>query len=265
MPEAKPSIFITGAGAGIGAATARLFAARGWFVGLYDVNESAVLELSRELGPSVVTGRLDVTDPARFKAVLSEFFEAAGNRLDVLFNNAGIAATDAFEDIDLQRHHAVVDVNLKGVVNGCYYALPYLKQTTGSRVISMCSASAIYGAPSFAVYSGTKFAVRGLTEALNVEWARHGVTVMDVMPLFVDTPMVRSFENPPKSMERMGLRLVADDIANTVWKAANWPTRWWAWPRVHWLPGLQSKLLWLATKYLPVWLSRLTTRIITGY
>lgn len=259
----RPAIFVTGAAAGIGRATAQLFAGRGWFVGLYDVNEAGVQELRRTLGEAnAVAGRLDVTDVAQFEHALAQFFEAAGRRLDVLFNNAGIAATGDFEGIPLARHHAVVDVNVKGVLNGCHLALPYLKRTPGARVISMCSASAIYGAPAFAGYGATKFAVRGLTEALDIEWQRHGIAVRDVMPLFVDTPMVAAFESHPKSMDVLGLRLTAPDLARTVWRAAHWP-RWW--PKVHFLPGLQTWGTYVMQKLTPLWFNRLTTRLITGY
>jgi NAD(P)-dependent dehydrogenase (short-subunit alcohol dehydrogenase family) len=258
----RHSIFITGAAAGIGRATAELFAGHGWFVGLYDVNESGVRELSVQLGASnSCAGRLDVTDAAQFARSLAQFWEAAGQRLDLLFNNAGIVAVDDFEKIPLAKHHATVDVNLKGVINGCHAAFDYLKRTPGARVVSMSSASAIYGTPNFASYSATKFAVKGLTEALNVEWARYGITVMDVLPLFVDTPMVRQFEMKPKSMDALGMHLRPRDIAQTVWRAAHW----WLWPRVHWYPGLQGWLLALTQKFMPGWFNRLTTRLVSGY
>lgn len=259
----RPAIFITGAAAGIGRATAQLFAGRGWFVGLYDVDEAGVAALRAELGSDrAIAGKLDTTDGAAMEQALAQFWEAAGRRLDVLFNNAGIAAVDDFEKIPLGRHHRVVDVNLKGVINGCYAALPYLRQTPGARVISMCSASAIYGAPSFAVYSATKFAVRGLTEALNVEWQRHGILVMDLMPLFVATPMVSSFETQPRSLSHMGTRLGPQDIAGVVWKAATRP-RWLT--RVHWLPGAQTALMYCLNKLSPAWLNRFTVKLISGY
>ena len=263
MTAGAPSIFITGAAAGIGRATAELFAARGWFVGLYDLNEAGVQELARQWGADrAIAGRLDVTDAVQFEQALARFFEAAGRRLDLLFNNAGIAFCNDFEQIPLARHHAEVDVNLKGVLNGCYLALPFLKQTPGARVVSMCSASAFYGAPSFASYSATKFAVRGLSEALNIEWRRHGIRVMDLMPLFVDTPMVAGMERKPKSMEVLGLRLSAGDIARTVWRAAHWPS-WW--PKVHFFPGFQSGFGYILCKLSPGWLNGLTTRLMTGY
>jgi hypothetical protein len=84
---------------------------------------------------------------------------------------------------------------------------------------------------------------------------------MDLAPLFVDTPMVRNVGEAPKSLSRLGLRLTADDIAQVVWRAAHW--RWW--PRVHWYPGAQTKLLATAQKLSPAWFNRLSTKLISGY
>jgi NAD(P)-dependent dehydrogenase (short-subunit alcohol dehydrogenase family) len=259
----RKTIFITGAAAGIGRATAELFAGRGWFVGLYDVNAAGVQVLRDQLGPDrSIAGALDVTDAAGWDRALAEFWQAGGQRLDVLFNCAGIAACNDFEQIPLSRHHAVIDVNFKGVVNGCHVALSYLQKTPDARVINMASASAIYGSPSFAVYSASKFAVRGLTEALNIEWHRYGITVMDVMPLFVDTAMVAGMERRPKSLDVLGMRLTAADIADTVWRAAHRSRRW---PRVHWLTGFQVWGTYVLQKLMPAWFNRFTTRVITGY
>jgi NAD(P)-dependent dehydrogenase (short-subunit alcohol dehydrogenase family) len=258
----RPSIFITGAAAGIGRATAILFASRGWYVGLFDVDQAGVEGLARQLGDAnALAGKLDVTDFAAMRTALDRFAAAAGNRLDVMFNNAGIAAIGHFESIPVARHQAMVDVNFKGVIHGCLAALPHLQKTKGSRLVSMCSASAIYGSPSFASYSATKFAVRGLTEALNIEWRRHGITVMDVLPLFVNTAMVAAFSDAPPSLSRLGVHLQAPDVARTVWRAVNWRL----WPRVHWYPGVQAKLLALMQKLSPAWFNRLTTRLVSGY
>jgi NADP-dependent 3-hydroxy acid dehydrogenase YdfG len=259
----RPAIFITGAAAGIGRATAELFVSQGWFVGLYDVDEAGLRILTERFGDEhCITGRLDTTDAAAFTPLLEAFWNASGGRLDVLFNNAGIAAVDDFEKIALERHHRVVDVNLKGVINGCHTALPYLIRTPDARVISMCSASAIYGAPALAVYSATKFAVRGLTESLNVEWDRHDIRVMDIMPLFVNTPMVRQFEHQPKSAVALGVRLTAEDIARTVYKAAT-RSGWFA--HVHWYPGLQTFVMHLLTKISPSFVNRYVVKKLSGY
>jgi NAD(P)-dependent dehydrogenase (short-subunit alcohol dehydrogenase family) len=259
----QPSIFITGAAAGIGRAAAERFAREGWFVGLYDVNEAGVRGLAQQLGAGQArAGRLDVTDAAALGGALGEFFEAAGRRLDVMFNNAGIGQTGDFDTLTLEQHHRTIAVNFTGVVNGSYAAFPYLKQTPGSCLVSMSSASAIYGAPGLASYAATKFGVKGLSEALSIEWQRHGIAVMDLLPLFVDTAMVRNFESELKAKAVLGMHLTAEDIAATVWRAVHWPR---GWRRVHWYPGVQGVVLALAQKLSPAWFNRLTTKLISGY
>lgn len=151
MRKVQKSIFISGAAAGIGRATAQQFAAAGWRVGLYDINLAGVTQLADELGATAVAGPLDVTDGAAFAAALKDFSAGAGGKLDVLFNNAGVLATGDFEAVSLARCHQLIDINTKGVVNGCHAALPYLKAGQG-RVINMASASAFYGTPALAVY-----------------------------------------------------------------------------------------------------------------
>jgi len=259
----KQAIFITGAGAGIGRATAELFAARGWLVGAYDVNEQAVLGLRSQLGePNVVAGRLDVTNAEALRRAVEEFCKASGGRLDVMFNNAGIAHLDAFENVPLAKSHAIVDVNLKGVINGGYAALPHLQRTPGARMISMCSASSIYGAAQLAVYSATKFAVKGLSEALDLEWSRYGIQVMDLCPLFVNTPMVHEFNaHPSKAMDRLGVRLLPQDIARNVWSLATRSS--WRCP-VHSYPGLQTKLMAVMAKISPAFMNRWVNKLIQG-
>ena len=257
----RPAIFITGAAAGIGRATAELYAAKGWFVGLYDLSAAGVTALRETLGADCACAEaLDVADAAAVSAALGRFFAQTG-RLDVMFSCAGILSTGDFAGIPIARHHQIVDVNLKGVINGAHAAFPYLKQTRGSCLINMASASAIHGAPGFASYGATKFAVKGLTEALSIEWAQHGIRVMDLLPLFVATPMVSEVAAPPKSIGRMGVHLKAEDIAAKVWQASQAN----GWSRTHWYPGLQTKALALANKLLPAVLNRYSTKLVSGY
>jgi len=240
------SVFITGAGAGIGAATARLFASHGWFVGLYDRDVAAVRLLADEIGShQTISGRLDVTRPEEWRAAL-EGFIARAHRLDVLINNAGILYSGAFEDTALEDHLRTIDVNVKGVLTGCHMALPYLKKTAHARVVNLSSASAIYGQPNLASYSATKFAVRGLTEALDNEWRRFGIRVVDVMPLFVQTAMVHDMD--AGSIRRLGVHLTPDDVAHAVFTAATGSS--WQTP-THTPVGLPTRLLYATIGLLP--------------
>jgi NAD(P)-dependent dehydrogenase (short-subunit alcohol dehydrogenase family) len=214
------TIFITGAGAGIGRATAERFHAAGWAVGLTDVDESGLADLAASLGGERVwVRRLNVVDDADVALALGEFAKAHGDCIDVLFNCAGILRTGAFADIPLQEHQRIVDINVTGLINVTHHAHSWLKSSQIAKVINMSSASAVYGVPDFASYSASKFAVRGLTEALNIEWSRDGIDVVDIMPPFVKTAMVAA--NASLLIDRMGVNLSATDIADAVWRAAN--------------------------------------------
>ncbi|PWR19288.1 SDR family oxidoreductase [Zavarzinia aquatilis] len=224
------SVFITGAARGIGAAIARRFAREGYFLGLVDLNADGVAALARELGPDrCFHAALDVTDFSSFEKVLGDFVTAAGGRLDVLVNNAGVAKFAPFDQITPAFHATTIDVNLKGVVNGFHAALPHLKKTPGSAVVSLCSASALYGVPGLAVYSATKFAVRALTEALAQEFEVYGIKVSDIMPSFVHTDMVHSQgADAGKALSKMGgIPHKPEDIAELAWKAVEGDRRHW--------------------------------------
>ena len=110
--------------------------------------------------------------------------------------------------------------------------------------------AAIYGQPSLATYSATKVAVRGLTEALDLEWHQFGIRVMSVWPLFVQTAMVNDMD--AMSIKALGVKLTPQDVAEVIWQAAQHKGR----PKVHWPVGLQSKLFQQTSKYSPEWLNR---------
>lgn len=218
--EPRKSIFITGAASGMGRETARLFAEKGWFVGGYDVNELGLADLMAELGEgNGVVRRLDVTDRTDFRAALDDFAPAAGGRLDILFNNAGIGRGGPFDQQPFEDILAVVQVNLIGVLNGIYEATPLLKATPNSLCFTTSSSSATFGMPGIAVYSATKHAVKGLTEALSVEFRAFGVRVADVLPGLIDTPILPAgaIEAAPK--EGMFRAIAPVEVAKVVWEA----------------------------------------------
>ncbi|PZU43988.1 MAG: short-chain dehydrogenase [Sphingomonas sp.] len=219
MKEARKSIFITGAASGIGRESARIFAANGWRVGLCDRDVTALDALRDELGEAAPIHLADVRDPTALSDALAAFSEGAGG-LDVLFNCAGILEMRAFADTELSRLKAVVDVNVLGVVNGIHAALPWLRKGCDPHIVNMSSVSAIYGIPEEAIYSASKFAVRGLTEALNIELEGAGIWVSDVMVAYVATPMVLEASNKAKSVDILGVNVHPAQVAQTVYAAA---------------------------------------------
>lgn len=243
MTEAR-SIFITGAGAGIGAETARLFASRGWRVGASDVNPAALESLARELGPGTVSTHVaDVRDFGAVERALREFTADADGRLDAVFANAGVLFMGPNENITRSQKDLLVDVNVRGVLHTIDAAFPYLARTPGSRVVAMSSTSAEYGSPQHAVYSATKFFVRGLTEALDIEYRAHGIRVAGIYVAYVQTGMVFDAKVKPASIERLGVKVTPQQVAEVVWRAVHGR-------RVHWRVGLDARLINFAVRLL---------------
>lgn len=252
------SVFITGAAAGIGRATAHRFAAQGWRVGAYDIDRAGLATLTTEL-PAVVTGVLDVRDAAEWERALAEFTAPSNGLLDALVNNAGVLDGGYFTEIDLDAHHRAVDVNVTGVINGCYTAHPYLKATPGAHVVNLASASAIYGQAELATYSATKFAVRGLSEALDLEWGADGITVTALWPLFVETGMTDGLDIG--TTRSLGVRLRPEDVAREVYAAATGGHGLLG--GVHRAVGVQARALFAASELAPSWLSRAVNKYLS--
>jgi NAD(P)-dependent dehydrogenase (short-subunit alcohol dehydrogenase family) len=249
------SVFITGAGSGMGREGAKLFHANGWRVGAVDRNDDGLATLSQELGSERLwTHTVDVTDKAALDGALAEFCAAnPGGGLDMMWNNAGIGESGWFEDVPYEATMRLVDVNYKAVLTGAYGALPYLKKNPGSLMFSTSSSSGTYGMPRIAVYSSTKHAVKGLTEALSVEWHRHGVRVADVLPGLIDTAILTTTTNhsagdattkmsaeelrataPKKGMLRL---MPASSVADVAWQAYHNPKR------LHWYVPKSVRLI----------------------
>lgn len=241
MNKDQQTIFITGSAGGMGLATGRYFAERGWFVGLFDIDDQALEKAAKTLpAGAVMARRLDVTSEEDFTAAVAAFGEHTGGRMDVLYNNAGIAPGAWFEDMPMATIRRIIDINVFGVIIGIRAALPLLKNTKDSLCVSTSSSCATYGHGFRAVYAASKFAVKGLTESLSLEFERFGIRTADVLPGCIDTPMLRGalaasqgrpFE--PSMFDGMAktgpYRLMPDTaIAEAVWGAYN--TR----GQVHW-------------------------------
>ena len=218
--QGRKSIFITGAGSGMGAATARRFAAEGWFVGCFDIDSRGLDQLKNQLGSEGrLYARLDVTDRVAYAAAVEAFGAETDGRMDLLHNNAGVIAQGAFDEMAWETVERIIAVNLFGVMIGVRTALPLLRQTPKALCFTTCSASAIFGSAGLAAYSASKHAVKGLTEALSVELAAYGVRVGDVLPGLIETAMVAPEQRSLMPKEGMWRLLPASAVADAVWDA----------------------------------------------
>lgn len=257
MPAAR-NVLITGAASGIGRATAEALYAQGWHVGLADKNSNALTALSQAWDQTRVRCyALDVCDAAAVKQVVDDFAAHHHGRLRLLFNCAGIMQIAHSESISPEFHRRTLDVNVNGTFYACQAAFPYLKKTPGAQIINMSSAATQYGVPWQSSYSASKFAVKGLTEALNLEWAKFGIHVGDILPPVIDTPMVQSQHMASPIMQRLagGKPLPAANVVKAVLRQIESP-------RLHRPVGLKFSIMYVLRDWTPEWLTRLVFRYI---
>jgi len=224
------TIFITGGASGIGRAVAVKFGREGWFVGLADVNEAGMRETAAMLPASKSSiHKLDVRDREAWDSAPAACATASGGRIDAVFNNAGIPLGGNLIENNTGEIERCLDINLKGVLFGAQAAHPYLKASApGSCLLNTASAAGIYGTPGAAVYSATKFGVRAITECLDAEWAPDEIKVCDLMPGFIDTPLIDMNPNQQSNEDIRGRVIEAGleitpvgEVAEAAWKAVH--------------------------------------------
>lgn len=245
------AIFITGAASGIGRAVAQRFAREGWAVGLADVDSAGLSETAALLPKGCASIHvMDVRDADGWVEELTDFTERTGDRLDVLFNNAGVALGGPFGETDLEDIERIIAINFTGVALGARIGYFFLRKTPGSCLLNTASAAGIYGTSGAAIYSATKFAVRGLTEALDGEWHGEGIRVRSLMPGFIDTPLLNrgveaSEETVRDRVRRAGLEFTpVEQVAEDAWNAVQGDT-------LHTVIGKTAKRMKFAARWLP--------------
>lgn len=251
------TIFITGGAQGIGHATATLFHQKGWQVGCFDRDAIRLEALSATLdGLHTYVG--DVTDAAAVNAALQDFTQPGGGALDVLHNNAGLVEVGEFDQVPLEKHQRLIDVNLKGLVTVTHVALPYLKRSARAVIVNMSSASALYGHPEIATYAATKAGIYSLTEGWSIAFRKHGIRVADLLPIFVHTRMVHDYHHLYRNLDTQKVRLTPELVADRVWTAVHGQ-------RLHYLIGTDTKIYASLLRWLPRRWAPPVVRKVLGY
>jgi NAD(P)-dependent dehydrogenase (short-subunit alcohol dehydrogenase family) len=221
-------LFVTGGGAGIGRATALLFARDGARVAVVDMNEAAAQETVRlveQQGGEAISFGVDISDGAKVAAAVAKTDERFG-RIDVLFANAAAQINKLGVDTTEEDWDRVNDVNLRGTFLCCKHVIPIMQRQRSGCIVITSSGHAFYTYPKYAAYAATKAGLLGLTRALAIDYAPDGIRVNCLIPGATDTPMLRLHLNQvpdPKAEESriiakipMGRLAQPEDVAKGV-------------------------------------------------
>ena len=210
---------VTGAASGMGLAIARHLAARGDRVGLLDLQGEAALRAAedlRETGATAIAAEADVTDRGAVDAALDKVRAELGP-IQIMVTSAGLDAFERFTDITIESWERVLAVNLTGTFHCLQAAVPDMLEARWGRMVTISSSSAQSGAPRMAHYVASKGGVIALTKALALELAPHGITVNNIPPGMIDTPMLRRAEadGDVASIEKIAPRVIPVGRAGT--------------------------------------------------
>ena len=248
--------FITGAASGLGRAIATELAAAGWQLGLLDVSAPRLAEAEAALGAAGATPHTyagDVADDAFVAASVGDFVRRAGG-LDVMVNNAGVAAAGPLEATPPADWRWITDINVFGVVWGCQAAVPHLRAAGTGLVLNVASSAGFAAAPQMSAYNATKAAVISLTETLAAELEGTGIQASVAMPGFFSTHLLATMR-APNEQRAMAQRIMqssgedATSAARAILGAA-------ANGRLHIVWPGKYRLAWRLKRLFPAWFVR---------
>lgn len=208
-------IAVTGGGRGIGLAIAEALIARGARVSIGDIDSDLARKEALRIGAHA--GHLDVRDRDSFAAFLADT-EASLGPLDGLINNAGIMPMGYFLDEDPALADAQIDINFRGVIHGMQLALPGLLARGSGHIVNIASLAGRFALPGSAIYTGTKFAVVGMTEAVAGEYRDSGVHFTCIMPSKVLTELTSGTEEAASIIPSVTPQQVADAVVAALLK-----------------------------------------------
>ncbi|MFL5679440.1 MAG: SDR family NAD(P)-dependent oxidoreductase [Chloroflexota bacterium] len=179
---------VTGAGSGIGRATAIRFAEEGARVTCVDIDREAVQSVARDIGDAAVAVAADVADPAAVRRYTDETAERWGG-LHVVFNNAGVNIPGVFHDVPDEVVDRTLNVNVKGCIHGCRYAIPHMLRGGGGSLINTSSVNGLVAEPFLTIYATSKGAIVMLSKGIALDYAKQNIRCNAIAPGWVDTPI----------------------------------------------------------------------------
>jgi NAD(P)-dependent dehydrogenase (short-subunit alcohol dehydrogenase family) len=248
----RKRILITGGGSGLGRALALEFAARGWKIGIAEIRAEraeASVDLIGKAGGHGLAIPCDVTIPDNLQSA-AERMRDAWDGVDIIVNNAGVAAAGYMEKIAHEKWEWIMATNLKGVIYGCRVFIPILKQQAGGHIVNVASCAGIASFPEMSCYNVTKAGVISLSETLKVELAPFKIGVSVLAPTFFQTNLMDQFYSPDQRQRNMANRLfekstcTAADVARHTYRAVKHN-------RLYVLPQADAKLVWLIKRMAP--------------
>jgi len=212
--------FITGAASGLGKAICYELAKDGWTLGMSDINAEQLAVTAKEMesaGAKTFTFQLDVANRNQYETIAKDFLQKAGG-IDLLFNNAGVGDGGKFDEYSLDNWEWMIGINQMGVVHGCHFFIPAMKQQRTGHIFNTASLAAVTCPPQMGAYNMTKAAVVAISETLYAELMDFNIRVSVIQPSFFKTNIIqaaRGNEHTKKVMQilvdKSGVE--ADEIA----------------------------------------------------
>ena len=187
---------ITGAGSGLGQATAVRLAEEGVTIVAVDINEQGgneTVEMAKKLGVDAIFIKADVSNPEDVKNYVDKTVEQFGT-INYFFNNAGISGSGAyFLNSTIEEINQIVGINLLGALYGVRYVAEVMLKNGGGSIVNTASSAGVIGQDSVVTYSSTKHGIVGLTKSMVAEYVKDGLRVNAIAPGPTETPMVKAF------------------------------------------------------------------------